>query len=451
MALDIKTLVMVLIVISFISAFALFFFYRILKQVNGLKHAAIGGGFQALASTCCIFILDTNNLTLAILMTDTSYFLSFVFYYQAARLLSEQKLSWTFPISFLCLLLPLIFIFKGHDYIDSRVLLTLSGIAVLLMKTSYVVFKSPAKLPSRLLLSFTFISSVFACLWTIVNLIISPDHIDVASDLSVLQFVFLWMTGTSFLITLSFIILTLEKLQEKLKVQVTLLGKARDIAHESLKEQRNFLSMLSHEFKGPIGAIQANVDAVMYLQTDKSPNVEDSLDRIKEVSKRLSGLVDHCLNNEWLSHSIENHEGQLEPLSLITILEPVCDEFSVGFKYVNSNVLISGDPIFLPLLFSNLIDNASRHARNISAVEVELTEDSQHYYVHVKDDGAGITKAQQQHIFDRYYRSDSDDSDGGSGLGLYFVKRITEMHGGSVTVNCEHNTVFTVIFKKLES
>jgi signal transduction histidine kinase len=451
MILDIKTLVMVLIVISFISAFALFFFSRILDQVNGLKLAAVGGGFQVLASCFCYFILDTNNLTFAIMLTDVSYYLSFVFYYQAARLLSDLKTAWRFPLGFLMVLLPVTFIFRSHDYIDERIVVTTLGIGILLMMTSYVIFKSKARLPTRIMLAFTFLLSVVACVWTIINVLMVSEQVNVASDFRVLQFAFLWLAGVSFLITLLFIILTLEKLQQQLKVQVSLLQDARDIAHDSLKQQRNFMSMLSHEFKGPIAAIKANADAVILLQKDKAPIVSASLNRMKEVSERLSKLVDHCLSNEWLAHSIEEHNSALEPLSLRDVLQKVSDEYSINVSGIASSAMIKGEPIFLPILFSNLIDNACHYASDIDTVEFELTENTRNYIVYIRDDGPGIAQAQQAHIFERYYQANTENSDSGSGLGLYFVKRITEMHGGTVSVDCQAKTTFTVTLPKQEA
>jgi signal transduction histidine kinase len=66
------------------------------------------------------------------------------------------------------------------------------------------------------------------------------------------------------------------------------------------------------------------------------------------------------------------------------------------------------------------------------------------------DDGEGIDEQQRHYIFDKYYRADNGHSTGGSGLGLFFVKKITEMHEGEVTVNCDGLTTFTVRLTKTE-
>jgi len=325
------------------------------------------------------------------------------------------------------------------------------GIGLLFVMTGYVMMNNSARLAGRNILALTFFSGGLLCMLTVFKVLTKTEAINAIPDLKVLQLVFLWFITNTFLISISFIILSSSKLQYMLKAQVDLLAKASELAHQSLHQQKHFLSMLSHEFKAPIGAINANVDAVVHLQKYRTPDVDDSLGRIKNVSNRLSTLVDHCLNNEWLAHSIEQHQARLEPLSLSLVVESICDEFSVRYEGLEQEAIINGEPMFLPVLFSNLVSNSFKHTNESSAVEVQLIEDTQHYYVRVIDDGPSIPETQYERIFERYYQSDSNSVDDGSGLGLYFVKCITEMHGGTVNVESKENTIFTVTLDKLSS
>jgi len=448
--LDIKTLVTVVIIICCTSAFALTFFYRISKQFYGLKYAAIGAGLQAVGAIS-LFVRHPDLPTLTMVTTNISNLMACIFYYQAARLLCDRKTSWTYPLLFMAALLPLFYIYRLPEFTFERVIASLIATGVLALFGSYMVFKNADRLPGRLILAVTFFLSGPICFLSVLSMTASADHAQSYAELKEFQYLFLWFIINTTLISFSFIILTSEKLQQQLKEQVELLARARDIATKSLQQQRHFLSMLSHEFKAPIASIRANTDLIDYTQKDKAPEVEASLNRIKNVSTRLSTLVDHCLNNEWLAHSIEQHQERLEPVSLTLVLTSICDEFSVKFKGNIEDAIINGEAMFLPVLFSNLVSNACKHAKNRDAVQLELSEQGEHYQVRISDDGLGIPEQQQQHIFERYYQTESGQAEGGSGLGLYFVKRITEMHGGTVSVNCEQNTIFTVTLAKLKN
>ena len=162
--------------------------------------------------------------------------------------------------------------------------------------------------------------------------------------------------------------------------------------------------------------------------------------------------MERCLDDEWMAHSIENNQVSLEPVSLTQILRNVSDEFNVPFQStVNNDAMVKGEPIFLPVLFANLIANGLRHTAHIESVQVNLLQQDNDYLVRVMDDGDGIDEQQRHYIFDKYYRADNGHSAGGSGLGLFFVKKITEMHDGEVTVNCDDGvTTFTVRLAKSE-
>jgi signal transduction histidine kinase len=288
-------------------------------------------------------------------------------------------------------------------------------------------------------------------LWRIPNMLITPIGEVGFLDFNAGYMIFLWGIINSIVTTIGLIILASEKLQQQLRVKFEQVSYARDIAHRSLQEQQHFMAMLSHEFKAPIGAIKANADAALLLATPQTGFVEESLSRIKNVSERLNSLVERCLDDEWMAHSIENNQVSLEPVSLTQILRNLSDEFNVTFhSTVSTDAVVKGESIFLPVLFANLIANALRHARNIESVQVSLLEQGNDYLVQVMDDGEGIDEQQRHYIFDKYYRADNGHSTGGSGLGLFFVKKITEMHEGEVTVNCDGLTTFTVRLTKTE-
>ncbi len=445
---DLRTIVLVLVITTSISAITLFLFYRLLKDVEGLKYAAIGAGFQAIASYF-LLLRDSMDVTLSIMVTNVSYFLALLFYYQASRQLTGLKPAWLFPVSLIICLSPLFWWYQSSHYLAERIIISATGVAILTLMTSYVLWKNARNLPGRLGMSLTFLVLGMISLWRIANMLYAP-----VKDISFLDFnaayvIFLMAIVSSFVITVGFIVLTSEKLHNQLRNEVNKVIQARDIAHQSLKEQQHFLSMLSHEFKAPIGAIKANADAALMLQQVKTPIVDESLHRIKHVSERLNTLVERCLNDEWMAHSIEQEEKALYDTSLSLVLENIATEYDIPLIHsLPSGANVLGDEMFLNVLFSNLVSNALKNAGHRSSVYMELKENNGDYIIQVVDDGPGISAEHHPYIFDKYFRVESSDSAGGSGLGLYFAKCICDMHQAVISLSCEQHTVFSVRIAK---
>nr|WP_320165866.1 HAMP domain-containing sensor histidine kinase [uncultured Methylophaga sp.] len=447
---DLRTIVLILAITTIVSAIALFLFYRLLKEVQGLKYAAMGAGFQAVAS---LFLVSRASIdhTLSIMVSNIGYFLSILFYYQASRLLADLKPAWLMPSAVLALLSASFLFYLDNQYLAERIIIASSGMTLLAFMTSYSLWTNAKQLPGRLGVSVSFFLIGLISLWRIISMFSHPIR-----DMNFLDFnqgymIFLLAIISNIVTSVGFIVLTSEKLQHQLRKQMTGLSQARDIAQQSLQEQQHFLSMLSHEFKAPIAAIQANADAVLMLQKEKAPTVEESLQRIKNVSVRLTTLVEQTLDDEWMAHAIEHNQADREPVSLTQILKEATDEFDVHFEStLTTEARLMGEALFLPVLFSNLIANACKHAQQIQAVSVTLLDDNNDYIIHVSDDGIGIPEQHHQYLFDKYYRVDHNKADGGSGLGLYFAKRICDRHHGYISVKCDTHTVFTVRLPKAE-
>jgi two-component system phosphate regulon sensor histidine kinase PhoR len=100
----------------------------------------------------------------------------------------------------------------------------------------------------------------------------------------------------------------------------------------------------------------------------------------------------------------------------------------------------------------NLCDNAIKYNRDGGQVTIDLYQDQEHINLEVRDTGIGISKADQERIFERFYRVDKSRSKqvGGTGLGLSIVKHALQVHGASVQVSSQlgQGTTMTVHFPK---
>ncbi len=225
---------------------------------------------------------------------------------------------------------------------------------------------------------------------------------------------------------------------------------------ERLDQTRNqFVSNASHELKTPLSTMKILSETLLYQdQCDVDMQKEFLADINKEID-RLNSIINDLLT---LVHMDDRGVTKLQPqlLSLDKLvqdaakrLRPLAEGRQIALEIsVRDPIDTMGDPMKLEQVFYNLIDNAIKYTPNGGKVRVEVARASKKAVVKVIDNGIGIPKADQLHVFDRFYRVDKARSrdTGGTGLGLAIVKQIVLLHEGSVTVSSEEEkgSTFTV-------
>jgi two-component system sensor histidine kinase TctE len=139
----------------------------------------------------------------------------------------------------------------------------------------------------------------------------------------------------------------------------------------------------------------------------------------------------------------ESVPDQGKPLEIVDLVAVAGDaardwsapaiEHKIDLGFALSPARTWGDPLLLPELLDNLIDNALRYTPAGGAVTVGTGVRDGMSYLFVEDTGPGIPAEQREKVFERFYRVAGTDGDG-SGLGLAIVKEIVDRHGGSVTI-----------------
>ncbi|WP_299199338.1 HAMP domain-containing sensor histidine kinase [uncultured Amphritea sp.] len=450
MIFDIRTLVVLFTIVTLVSAVALFLFYRLLSETPGLKYAAMGASCQAMGSIFLI-VRDSIDPMLSIMVSNGGYFFSYAFYYQATRLLSNQAAEWRWPGAVIGILLPMFLLFPGNENLGERIVLNSLGISLLSMLPAWMLWKDKVNLPGRRSMAIIFAIVCLISVLRIISVWFEPIESISFLDLNSAYLIFIWATVASIATTIGLIVMTSERLREQLKHQLNETEIAREIADRLLHEHKNFLVMLSHEFKTPLSIIRANADTAIAIDKQMDPFVKDSLQWIQRSSDRLTELVDTCLNEEWMQYTLEAGELSVERLNLNDILSDLCQEYRVNFVEAIPDRIaeIEGDRSLMTFLFSSLIDNALKYSCNKDLVEVKLFPSNEYRTVEIFDDGPGVEYKFRDRIFDKYYRVQNSQSQSGSGLGLFFVKRIVEKHGGSISVECDHGTIFRVILPVL--
>lgn len=209
----------------------------------------------------------------------------------------------------------------------------------------------------------------------------------------------------------------------------------------SESSRRSFVANISHELKTPMTSISGFIDGI--LDGTIPPDREKYyLNIVSDETKRLSRLVRTMLN---LSR-IEAGELKIN-LSEINIVDTICRTvFSFEQQIDKKNltilgldhekVIINADPDLIHQVVYNLTENAVKFVNEGGYIEFNITEDAQNTTIAIKNSGEGLSKEELPKIFDRFYKTDKSRGldKNGVGLGLYIVKSIVSLHGGSVIV-----------------
>ena len=205
--------------------------------------------------------------------------------------------------------------------------------------------------------------------------------------------------------------------------------------------RNDFVANVSHELRTPLTSI------VGYLDTLLESNVEDQelrnkfLKIIKDETDRLSNLINDLLNLSKIeSQSIDLESDDFEEVlnKVINLLRKNAEDKDIKFKVEIADEL---PPVYMvreqiKQVLINLIDNAIKYTPEGGEIKINVEEEGDKVYFSVKDSGMGIPKADQERIFERFYRVDKarSRSFGGTGIGLSIVRNIIKQHGSNIQV-----------------
>jgi signal transduction histidine kinase/integral membrane sensor domain MASE1/CheY-like chemotaxis protein len=215
---------------------------------------------------------------------------------------------------------------------------------------------------------------------------------------------------------------------------------ARSEAELANRAKDEFLAMLGHELRNPLGAI---TNATHVLELDASDErISAPRAIIARQTAHLTRLVDDLLDVARVqSGRVELHREAVDLGKLVErcaeTLEPA--EHGRELHLSTSSLLVDADPARLDQVVTNLLANALKYTRPGGHVWVSIASERGRAILRVRDDGIGISPELLPRVFDLFVQADRslDRSKGGLGLGLTLVKRLVELHGGAVSANSE--------------
>jgi two-component system OmpR family sensor kinase len=253
--------------------------------------------------------------------------------------------------------------------------------------------------------------------------------------------------------------IALVKSQNRLIEQTAALEDALENERRVTAQQRNFVTMTSHEFRTPLTVIDAQAQRLIKLKDKHNPgDLQNRATRIRSAVTRLTGIMDGLMGaSQLLDGQAVYHPSDFDPTALLRATCQLHRESTQGAN-IRENIvglppLMHGDFRLLSALFSNLLSNAIKYSPAGSPIELiaGITPGGTLLTVTVRDHGIGIPERDRARLFERYFRGTNATGVAGSGVGLHLVAMVLELHGGSIEVSSKEGagSSFTVMLPLL--
>ncbi len=222
------------------------------------------------------------------------------------------------------------------------------------------------------------------------------------------------------------------------------------LKQKKISEMKNdFINNMTHEIKTPISTISLACEALRDKDIIKSENLYDNyISVINEENRRLGSMTERILQ----SAKLEKGEIILrkEELNIEEIILEAINNIKLQVDKKGGNIItdfkaksktIFADKVHITNVIFNLLDNAIKYSPVNPQIEITTENSFSGLLISVKDNGTGISKANQKKIFDKLYRVPTGNIHNvkGFGLGLSYVKAIVEQHNGKISLESELN------------
>jgi two-component system phosphate regulon sensor histidine kinase PhoR len=216
----------------------------------------------------------------------------------------------------------------------------------------------------------------------------------------------------------------------------------------------DFINNMAHELKTPLTTISIASSTLSESKKKLAPGkIRGLSEMISDQNKQLSKLIDHILDiNLWEKDQISLQKKEVDLAELIR-------SRAEAFRVENANITFSLteevklngtkaeiDEFQFTIALHNLLSNALKYGGEPPVIQLDAGFEIDHVYVKVKDNGKGIRYDEQTQIFSKFYRGKDGGTRKGLGLGLFYVKEIVELHGGTVEVFSKlgHGSTFVI-------
>lgn len=216
---------------------------------------------------------------------------------------------------------------------------------------------------------------------------------------------------------------------------------------------RQLMTSLSHDVRTPLTTLIGYLDAI-HRGVAAPKDREDYLEIARRKAHDLKEYIDNLF--DWFKLNSSEFFLSMEQTELAELTRNILKDWIPVFeeKHLDYEIEIPENPLLAKVdldgytrIINNLVQNVMSHSQG-TQIKIRMSKKEEEIKIRVEDNGIGIEKSDQQHIFERLYKCDKGRSNKGSGLGLSIVRQIVEKMDGKVTVQSEPNqyTVFTICF-----
>ncbi|HOW08961.1 MAG TPA: hybrid sensor histidine kinase/response regulator [Bacteroidales bacterium] len=228
---------------------------------------------------------------------------------------------------------------------------------------------------------------------------------------------------------------------------------------EGKKIRYQFLSVLSHELKAPLNAVEGYLRMMQEKQSgdmidDYVIPIDRSLQRIQSMRNLIMDLLDFTkIRLERKEEKVEEvHLSAIASNAIVTV-QPYAIQMEVTVSMnVKSDAVIMADPTDMEIIFNNLISNSVKYNKRGGKAEVTIDENDNEVIISFSDTGIGINETDRENLFSEFVRIKNEKTKNitGSGLGLSIVRKVVELYNGSIVVDSvpDIGTTFTVRLPK---
>ncbi|MGN0282429.1 MAG: sensor histidine kinase [Prevotella sp.] len=232
------------------------------------------------------------------------------------------------------------------------------------------------------------------------------------------------------------------------------------LRQRSIEEMKDdFTHNITHELKTPVSVAYAANDALLQFADDLDRETrENYLKMSLEQLRKLGGMIEQILSTSMKRR--KTFTLHKEALDVRKTLADIVDEQRLRAKkptditldVVPDDLTVNADRQHFTQIIGNILDNAVKYSREKVKIAISCSKDSDgNVVIKISDNGIGISKAHQQHIFDKFYRVPNGNLHEvkGYGLGLYYVATMMKLHSGTVDVESEQGsgTTFKLLFR----
>jgi len=216
------------------------------------------------------------------------------------------------------------------------------------------------------------------------------------------------------------------------------------------RRQKNFTLSVTHELKTPIASSKLFLETLLSRELPEEKKKE-ILQKVVQDQERLQKLVENILMTSQVAE--DDLKLEIKEVNAYDLVQGICEDFPNTHQFINNidnEINVKVDLFYFTSVIQNLFENAQKYSETGSDIIWRSTNKNNQVTLSICDQGAGIPDNEKDKVFQLFYRLDKEEtrSSKGTGLGLYLVDNIINLHKGEIMIENNNNkgSIFTIKF-----